>query len=53
MEKCDICGEKYKKKELTPYWNSNIEVGYDKVCLQCHNLYDDYCVVMTKKCPNL
>jgi len=47
--KCEICGKEYKKEELTPYWNSNIEVGYDKVCEYCHNIYDDSRIIMKKE----
>ena len=42
--RCEICGE--HKDNLTPFWNSNVEIGYEKVCEDCHNQYDDYFVIM-------
>ena len=46
-DKCDICER--KSKNLTPYYNANVEIFYEQVCKHCHNLYNDYFVTLKKK----
>ena len=46
--KCEICGKNKRKKDLSPYNNSNVDIYYSYVCQDCHNMYDDHFVILKK-----